>query len=817
MRPSCVGEDVRMRDLITLDSSAFEGSTRVVGFRGREAISRPYELEIFLVTQSEAGEEVDMADAVGAKARLVIDRQDPAVPPFSFSGIFARVDLLHQHEGRALFRAVLVPKLWLLGLSKHSRVFTKMTIPEILRAILDDNALREGSDYEIRLDGFRYAKEEHVCQYRESDLAFLSRWMEREGIYYYFQHGEGGEKLVLCDDKTYEQEAVGRPVRYHPQLGEDRSANMSFRSFQCAHAALPTLVKLSDYDYARPNLDVSGTADVSMSGVGEVVLHGERFFSPDDGKRLAKLRAEEMLARQVVFQARGTRFHLYSGFTFELDDHPRATFNARYLTIEATHYGNQAAGLEFFRELVNLPYEDTYIVELQAIPAKTQFRPAASTPWPRIYGFENGIIDGEADSEYAQIDGQGRYAVKFKFDESALKDGRASTYVRMMQPHGGGIEGFHFPLRKNTEVVFAFLGGDPDRPVISGVVPNALTPSPVTSANRTRNVLQTGGRNRMELEDLAGQQRITLSTPYSNTYLRMGSPNEGHELIVKTDDNTLLDAGKDFDLEVGNNGGGSWHTTVADHAITTICGGRVTGVGVSVGDAPVGGTDYLVANIDIRQQALTGKYELKTGTIYDVKIGTNWTTEVLKGSMTTTTKGDYLVTVTANNTTFDTKGTTLIKSEGAVTVQSTNATLMLQGHGLTTLKSDTADVVVDSPTNIQLNAKAKVLINGTEVQTKSTAYFKGITPSSLEFYGSKSAVGIHKADYAGLYHSGYGLKIETTGFAAGLFGMKGDSGNVKNNTFFSVLQTVGTHLANGVIAMGQHAAAMHGFGFGKFG
>lgn len=797
-----------MNDLISITSSAFQDSTRVAGFRGREFMSRPFEFEIFLITQGADGEEVSMADAVGAKGHLVIDRKDDGIPPFTFSGVFARVDLLHQLEGRALFRAVLVPRLWLLGLSKHSRIFTQMTVPEIIKAVLEENTLREGTDYELRLRNGKYAKEEHVCQYRESDLAFISRWMEREGIYYFFQHGDEGEKLILCDDKAYDEEALGKPVRYHPQVGGDMSAGMSFRSFQCTHATLPTLVKLKDYDYAKPNLDVSGSADVSVSGVGEVVLFGERFFSPDDGKRLAKIRAEELLTREVVFLARGTRFHLYTGHTFELEDHPRGSFNAKYMTIEATHYGNQASGIAFFRDLVDLPHDDVYFVELQAIPAKTQFRATASTPWPRIYGFETGVVDGPANSEYAQIDDQGRYSVKFKFDESGLKNGNASTFVRMMQPHGGGIEGFHFPLRKDTEVVFAFLGGDPDRPVISGVVPNALTPSPVTSGNHTKNVIQTGGRNRLELEDLAGQQRVTLSTPYSNTYLRMGSPNDEHELIVRTDDNTHLDAGKDFDLDVGNNGGGNWTILVVDNNMVTIGGGRVTGIGVSVGDAAAAGTDHMIANTDIKHEARTGKYELK--------VGTNWTTQVPNGSMTTTTKGEYRVTVSGGITVFDTSGTTEIKSGGNVNVHSTGGTLNLQGHGLTTLTSDTADVTVTSPTNINLNATALVKINGTQVQTKSSDYIKH-TPNTLEYFASKSAIGIHKADYAAITHSGYGFKAETTAYSVGAFVAKGENASAKKENAAAVFRTMGAHMLEGLMIMGQHAAEMHGFGFGKFG
>src|SRR5262249_3673917 len=104
---------------------------------------------------------------------------------------------------------------------------------------------------------------------------------------------------------------------------------------------------------------------------------------------------------------------------------------------------------------------------------------------------------------------------------------------------------------KGTEVLFTFLGGDPDRPVIAGVVPNAHTPSPVTKGNHTSNVIQTGGRNRFELEDKSGSQRITLQTPHTNTMIRMGAPNDEHNMIVRTDGKTLLDAGKDWDVTVG--------------------------------------------------------------------------------------------------------------------------------------------------------------------------------------------------------------------------------------------------------------------------
>ena len=187
----------------------------------------------------------------------------------------------------------------------------------------------------------------------------------------------------------------------------------------------------------------------------------------------------------MLFTGSGTSFYLRAGYTFSLEDHPRASFDMKYLATEVEHQGNQAASTPELRRLTGLDTDEVYRVTVAAIPATVQFRAEVRAAWPRIYGTEHGIIDGEAQSEYAQIDEHGRYLVRFAFDENTLADGKGSTRVRMMQPHGGGVEGWHFPLRKGTEVLFTFLGGDPDRPVIAGVVPNALTPSPVNAGNHT--------------------------------------------------------------------------------------------------------------------------------------------------------------------------------------------------------------------------------------------------------------------------------------------------------------------------------------------
>jgi type VI secretion system secreted protein VgrG len=537
-----------MKDALKIKSSALPDSARVAGFKGTEGISRLYRFDVYLYTVDGDGADIDLADVVGAKATLEIERDDGG-PPFVINGIFATFALIQNVADQSLFHATLVPQLWQLTQTFHSRIFTQQSIPDILKATLDDGGLAS-SDYDIKLSQ-TYKPEEHVCQYQESHFDFISRWMEREGMYYYFEQGDSSEKLIITDSKSSQSALDTKPVAFLSQTASAGNLGAGLHAFTCKHHALPASVKYKDYDYTKPTLDVSGTAPVSKVGIGEISVYGARFFSPDDGKRIAKLRAEEILARQVVYHGSGGALCMRAGYFFTLEDHPRSAFDIEYQVIEAEHTGNQSIDSPEMRALTGIDNQRTYWVEVSAIPSSVQFRAESKTAWPRIYGFENGTVCGPAETEYAQIDDNGRYNVKFKFDESDLKNGKASTWVRMLQPHGGSPEGFHFPLRKGTEVLFTFLGGDPDRPVIAGVVNNTHTPSPVTKGNHTLNVIQTGGRNRFELEDKAGQQRVTLSTPHANSYVRMGSPNDGHEFIIHTDEHCLLQTGSDWDVKIG--------------------------------------------------------------------------------------------------------------------------------------------------------------------------------------------------------------------------------------------------------------------------
>ncbi|WP_437805606.1 type VI secretion system Vgr family protein [Sorangium sp. So ce1078] len=688
-----------MPDKFVVQSSVLPSSTKLVAFHGTEGISKLYRFELYLVMTNDVGHSFDMAAAVGKPVTISLEREaSDGGERFLRSGVLGSLELINDFKGRCVFRATMVPRLALLTLSFHSRVFTGKTIPEAIQGVLQKGGV---TDCAFLLQG-AYAAEEHVCQYRESDYAFIARWMEREGIYYYFEHGEGGETVVLVDNRSSHQPHGSKPVRYYPQPGGANTAKDSFYAFTCRHDVVPSSVRLKDYNYATPAVPVAGQASVSPNGFGEVSLFGARFFSPGEGERLARIKAESLSAAGVVYQAMGGAAVLLPGFTFELEDHPRAAFNTKYLTTEIEHWSNQAPDMPELRELA--PWDDLYRSEARAIAATAQFRAPQVTPWPRIYGTEPAVVDGAAVSEYAQIDTHGRYRIKFHFDESDLSGGKASTWVRMLQPHGGGIEGFHFPLRAGVEVMCAFEGGDPDRPAIVGVAPNALTPSPVTAGNNTRNVIQTGGRNRLELEDQAGQERITLSTPHANTYIRMGAPNAGSTYEVKTNGHAF-----------------TWIGGSSEN----IVGGNRTAITVGISESIVGG--FSLSIVGGYSGSFVAGYSQNVILGYrDTRILGNESTNVY-GNRKTRIKGTRKTTIGGDSS-------TLLMSNRELTVRG-DSDLTIFGKRKTHIRGrdksvfDTGrETIVNLSNKTTINGKSETSVTGTrdtEVVGRATSDFRG--------------------------------------------------------------------------------------------
>ncbi|MEO7031579.1 MAG: type VI secretion system tip protein TssI/VgrG [Herbaspirillum sp.] len=505
----------------------------VVNLEGFEAISRPYRFSLILVSD-DAGIDMDKMLQQPASLRIFAPDGSSTTP---YHGVLAEFEQLHQAGGYVFYKAVLVPRLWRLSLYRISEVYlNEQNIPDIMEGILKASQLTS-NDFQLKLTD-TYRQRSFVCQYQETRLEFLSRWMEKEGMYYFFEQGEKAEKLIIADSHTMHS-AKATSVNYRPADELDTGiAPDSVQDFICRQKPLPHQVILQEYNYRKASVELKVQAPVSTSGIGDVMLYGENFRTIDEGNHYAKLRAEEILCGGRVFSGAGTAVGLRSGEFMEMSHHYRPDFNGKYLVTEIQHQGSQAGAL---LAGIKNPYsgnetETIYHNSFSAISAAVQFRAERTTPKPRVAGTMNATIDAEGSGEYAELDEYGQYKVQLPFDQTDKSSNKGSARVRMATPYAGSDHGMNFPLHKNAEVLLSFIDGDPDQPVIVGAVPNSENHSLVNFNNPQENRISTAGGNQIYLGDSKGKEVMWLHSPFHNSSIGIGSidPKGGGSLWQST-------------------------------------------------------------------------------------------------------------------------------------------------------------------------------------------------------------------------------------------------------------------------------------------
>jgi len=428
---------------------------------------------------------------------------------------------------------VLVPKIWKLTNYKTNEIFYQsgddndidkgQTIVTIISQVLDKAGIAN-SDYDIGGLSNKLLKREYVCQYNESDFDFISRLLENEGVFYYFEQSFEGEKIIFVNDTNYL--SIPRPKLLFDVAAMTKSQDDCVFNWSCKIQRSASKVVVRDYNAEEPSLDVSDTSEIDINGQGTEYIYGKNVKTDVEASYLSNIRAEQHICRKMQFFGNSSVTRLQAGYDFKLDRHPNEKYNHEYLILEVHHEGHSLdMSISTNSEKDAKPqYQNSFV----AIKAETQYRPALKTNKPRITGTLHARIDGELNSEYAQLDSEGRYKVSMPFDfhNEDHPEGLASARVRMMQPYAGKNRGMQFPMAKGTEVLLSFVDGDPDRPIIAGAINTAAAPGPVTADNQTESVIQTGGNNKIRFEDEEGRERVILESPKENSYIRLGTPND---------------------------------------------------------------------------------------------------------------------------------------------------------------------------------------------------------------------------------------------------------------------------------------------------
>lgn len=497
---------------------------RVTRFQGRETLCGLYRYDIELLAQL-PGPDIDTLLDERATLTLHRPRGDVLV-----HGVLVEFEEIRRIQDYLLCRAVLRPKAWLLSRTRHNQVFLGQDPEKFLGAALKDGGL-DADEFAFWLKE-NYPAQDYVCQYQESHLDFFSRWAEHYGLAYSFAQGDAREQLLVTDSTVGKNPApAGHELAFVPVSGLAPDPLSDYATGFGLRARLtPESVLVTDVNPFRPDLTIAHEAQISERGQGLIHLHGERAPDNEVCERLAKIRAEEYARRGLEYFGESTAAFLRPGYTFSLSRHPREKFNRSFLVTEVRSQGDQR---DYLLAGLGLHLSDdegapvfAYRNEFVCIPDDIPFRPERITPKPRIRGGLSAIIDGAGAGQYAELDAKGRYKVIMPFDLSGRKDGKASYFIPKAESFAGESSGMHFPLHKGTEVLLTFLEGDLDRPVILGALSDPARPNQVRDVNQTMAQITTAGQNKIHIQDSDGQQRILLHSPATDSFLRLGSPND---------------------------------------------------------------------------------------------------------------------------------------------------------------------------------------------------------------------------------------------------------------------------------------------------
>lgn len=478
---------------------------------GEEGISGLYSFHLNLLSENHS---ISFKDIIGKNVTISIALADGKTR--YFNGIVSEFSQSHAGEsGKAdillsYYTATVVPWLWLLTRTTDSRIFQNLTVPEIVEKIFVEKKLK---DFKLNLKG-SYEKREYCVQYRETDFNFISRLLEDEGIYYFFQHEDGKHTLILADDPGEHQPCPEQTsARCRPHEGgvydEDMIDNLLIK--QAIRAGKYTL---NDFNFEMPNTKLK-TEVPSNQKLGpeerEYYDYPGGYGKKSDGDRLAKIRMQEEEARITTFHGTCNCRAFTSGYRFRLEDFYRDDMdNKEYVLTGIRHEGSQTYSTG------DSEAEETYKNGFTCIPFDVPYRHPRLTPKPFVQGAQTAIVVGPSGEEIYS-DKYGRVKVQFHWDREGKKNESSSCFVRVSQAWAGAGWGAMFIPRIGHEVIVDFLEGDPDRPIITGRVYHGTNNPPYSlPAEKTKSTIKSdsspggGGSNELRFEDKKGKEEVYL-------------------------------------------------------------------------------------------------------------------------------------------------------------------------------------------------------------------------------------------------------------------------------------------------------------------
>nr|WP_240350750.1 type VI secretion system tip protein VgrG [Pectobacterium brasiliense] len=487
----------------TVKVGALPASTfSVVDFQLNEALNQPFSLSLNLAS---ALPDVDFGTVLDQPCELLVWYEGELKR--RVSGIISAFAQGDTGFRRTRYQAEVRPALWRLGLRTNARIFQAQKPEAIIGTLLEESGITDYA-FALRHD---HAPREYCVQYRESDLAFITRLAAEEGLYFFHEFEEGKHRVVFADDAG----ALSKgPELFFNLATQGLSEGEYVRRFRYAEAVSTAEVALKDYSFKTP---AYGLLHSKMSGElahqRESYQHYDypgRFKQDPSGKAFTGYRLDALRTNAMTGSGESNAAMLMPGSSFTLTEHPNPTLNSGWQLVAITHSGQQPQALE--EESGGEP--TTYSNSFEVISAKSTWR--ADLPYkPMVDGPQIATVVGPAGEEI-YCDEYGRIKLQFPWDRYGSSNDQSSCWVRVSQGWAGGQYGLIAIPRIGHEVIVSFLEGDPDQPIVTGRTFHATNPSPYPlPANKTRTSLRTSthkgaGFNELRFEDQAGQEEVFI-------------------------------------------------------------------------------------------------------------------------------------------------------------------------------------------------------------------------------------------------------------------------------------------------------------------
>lgn len=509
-------------------------------FDGEDHLNQLFEYRVEALSTEQ---NINFDELLGTHATVTIETQNNG--PRHFDGIVTQASWAGVGENGNRYNLTLRPWFWLAGKRRNQRIFHMQSVDEIITKVLGAYSGLGKPHVEMKLSQ-SYPTLEYTVQYRESDLEFVCRLMERFGISYFFAHKDGNHTLTLTDNVEAHPKIAGATREYKGVDGHHHADEEHFWEWHPERNITTGGIRMTDYNFKTPNasMEVNQMGDAAYEqGQMESYDYPGEYLTEGSGKAFAAIRTDQERGQDNRHRAVGDCTSLSAGMTLGLTgEQVPGVKNQTYVCLTARHsyvsdsYGSGGKDSD----------EYAYTGEYVLMPTTSPLAPPRVTPIPTVHGPQTATVVGKSEVD---CDEYGRIEVWFHWDLQK----EYSMRCRVSQNWAGAGWGGMIIPRSGMEVVVEYIEGNPDLPLVTGCVYNGRNAPPAElEANKTRSVFKTDsvggeGFNELTFEDKAGEEYIYMHAQ-KNMQLHVLNSREKR---VEFDDNATI--GNNSNLAVAAN------------------------------------------------------------------------------------------------------------------------------------------------------------------------------------------------------------------------------------------------------------------------